>query len=141
MPTRCLILWYAFPVSILLILPVPSSQYFLSHGESDTDAPFRFEHSTGRLWLKTCIGNLTYRIFFSFSRKEFTFTYSYIHVYMYVYMKTYINTWFYSYLYKIICIHAKIYIYPNMLLYTHKYTYTYIFKVVYFFHGIIFLSN
>lgn len=56
-------------------------------------------------------------------------------------MKTYINTWFYSYLYKIICTHTKIYIYPNMLLYTHKYTYTYIFKVVYFLHGIIFLTN
>lgn len=129
MPMRCLILWHASPVSILFILSVPSSQYFLSHGESDTDAPFRFEHSTGRIWLKTCIGNLTYRISPLFLKKGIhIYTFIYTCVYMYVCMKTYINAWFYSYLYKIICTHAKIYIYPNMILYTHKYTYTYILK-------------
>lgn len=141
MPTRCLILWHAFPVSILFILSVPSSQYFLSHGESDTDAPFRFEHSTGRLWLKTCIGNLTYRISPLFLKKG-------IHIYTFIYTCVYVCVYENIYKHMVLFISIENYMYTCKDLYLSKYAFIYTqihiyiyFKVVNFFHGIIFLTN
>lgn len=66
------------PFLHLIHSSVLSSQCFLSLGGSDTDFPFRFECSTGRLWFKICIANLTHRIS-SLLRKEHTFTCSYMY--------------------------------------------------------------
>lgn len=77
------------PFLHLIHSSVLSSQCFLSLGGSDTDVPFRFECSTGRLWFKICIANLTHRISSLFLKKG-THIYMFIYVYMYMHvcMKT-----------------------------------------------------